>query len=217
MSRRAVFLDRDGTLVHPRHYPSRPEDLVLFDGIGPGLRTLQDAGFLLILITNQSGIARGLFTVADLERMHQHLRDQLERLSVRLDGIYFCPHHEDGSIPALSFACDCRKPQPGMLLRAAADHSLDLSCSWFVGDILDDVEAGHRAGCRTILVDLGTEPSPSTPGRRPDFIARDTRHALQIIQAVEGLGEPSNLDYRPAGWEPLSSSLVAGGPCVQAG
>jgi D-glycero-D-manno-heptose 1,7-bisphosphate phosphatase len=210
MTGRAVFLDRDGTLVHPRHYPARPEELVLFDGIGPGLRILQDAGFLLIVITNQSGIARGLFTEADLERMHRHLRDELGRLSVCLGGIYYCPHHEEGSIPALSFSCDCRKPQPGMLLRAAAEHGINLSRSWLAGDILDDVEAGNRAGCRTVLVDLGTEAAPTTALRRPGFVARDTVHALQIIATVEGIASPSELTYRPAGWRRGAEMAAAG-------
>src|SRR6266487_1747231 len=190
--RKAVFLDRDGTLVHPRHYPSSPEELQLYAGIGPGLRALQKVGFRLIVITNQAGIARGYFTADDLQRMHEHLTSELAQLGVQLDAIYFCPHHPDGAIPELAIRCDCRKPQPGMLLRAAADLDLDLRASWFVGDILDDVEAGNRAGCRTILVDLGTEKLPVenrsiAPLRCPTFIARDTLNALHIIKASEGI------------------------------
>ena len=201
MMDRALFLDRDGTLVQPRHYPSRPEDLVLFDGIGQQLRSLQQAGFRLVVITNQSGIARGYFTESDLRRMHDHLAAELARFGVRLDGIYHCPHHPDGAIPELAVRCACRKPEPGLLLRAAADLDLDLARSWFVGDILDDVEAGNRAGCRTILVDLGTEPSPQRPVRRPHFVARSTSHALQIVRAMEHLGRMPNLAYRPARWQ----------------
>ncbi len=201
MKQRAVFLDRDGTLVHPRRYPSRPEDLHLYDGIGPGLRNLQKAGFRLVVITNQAGIARGYFTETDLQRMHEYLAMQLAQLGVRLDGIYYCPHHPAGVIPELSVRCDCRKPQPGMLLQAAADLSLDLHSSWFVGDILDDIEAGKRAGCRTVLVDLGTEHLPEQCIRRPDFIARDTSHALQIISACEQLGPLTDLVYHPPSWQ----------------
>lgn len=185
--RRAIFLDRDGTLVHPRHYPSRPADLCLYDGIGPGLCRLQEAGFRLVVVTNQSGIARGYFSIDDLTAMHEHLARELARYGVRLDGIYHCPHHPDGIIPELAVCCDCRKPGPGMARRAAADLGLDPARSWFVGDILDDVEAGHRAGCRTVLVDLGTEPPPAHPLREPDYVARDTRHALDIIAQCEGL------------------------------
>lgn len=185
MKHRAVFLDRDGTLVHPRHYPSRPEDLHLYNNIGPGLRAIQRAGFRLVVITNQSGIARGYFTEADLQRMHEYLVKELEQLDVRLDAIYYCPHHPAGVIRELTMRCNCRKPQPGMLLKAAADLDLDLQQCWFIGDILDDVEAGNRAGCRTILVDLGTESIPQQQLRCPNFVTRDTLHALQIIKAIE--------------------------------
>lgn len=200
LKRRALFLDRDGTLVQPRHYPTRPEDLCIYAGVGAELRRFQEAGFRLVVITNQSGLARDLFTSADLQRMHEHLIAELARSSVRLDGIYHCPHHPDGVIPDLSVRCGCRKPEPGMLFRAAADLGLDLQRSWVVGDILDDVEAGNRAGCRSILVDLGTEPPPDRPARRPDLVARDTRHALRMIRAVERLGPAAELTHRPATW-----------------
>src|SRR5437868_1537519 len=196
----ALFLDRDATLVHPGHYPSRPEDLYLYDGIGLELRVLQEVGFRLVVITNQAGIARGYFTEADLQRMHAYLTSELARLGVHLDGIYYCPHHIDGVIPELAIHCDCRKPQPGMLLQAAADLEIDLQNSWFVGDILDDIEAGNRAGCRTILVDLGTEQQPGRPVRRPTFVARTTLHALRIIRAVEQHGSSIELSYRPPSW-----------------
>lgn len=189
MKHRAVFLDRDGTLVHPRHYPSRPEDLHLYNNIGPGLRDIQRAGFRLVVITNQAGIARGYFTEADLKRMHEHLVRELERLDVRLDAIYYCPHHPEGVIRELAMRCNCRKPQPGMLLKAAEDLDLDLQHCWFIGDILDDVEAGNRAGCRTILVDLGTETIPEQRLRRPNFVTQDTLHALQIITSIESYNE----------------------------
>ena len=199
---RAVFLDRDGTLVHPRHYPSRPEDLRLYDGIAPGLRALRRMGFRLVVITNQSGLARGLFTEADLDRMHGRLRERLAADDVWLDGIYHCPHHPDGVVPGLARRCDCRKPEPGMLLRAARELHLSLADSWLVGDILDDVEAGHRVGCQSVLVDLGTESPPAAPQRRPDFIARDTRHALRLIQAIEGGATDDTVEtnYLPASW-----------------
>jgi D-glycero-D-manno-heptose 1,7-bisphosphate phosphatase len=200
MKRRAVFLDRDGTLVHAAHYPSRPQDLHLYDNIGPGLRALQSLGFCLVVITNQAGIARGYFSEADLRRMHVYLRTKLALWGVHLDGIYYCPHHPEGVVPELAVSCACRKPQPGMLLQAARDLDLDLEHSWFIGDILDDVEAGNRAGCRTILVDLGTEPAPEHFLRSPAFVARDTRHALEIIKTVTALEPDLDLVYRPATW-----------------
>lgn len=209
MKDRAVFLDRDGTLVHARHYPSRPDHLVLYEGIADALRSLQSAGFRLVVVTNQSGIARGYFTEHDLDAMHTHLRRQLATAGVRLDGIYHCPHHVNGTIARLAVDCDCRKPQPGMLRRAAADLRLDLDRSWLVGDILDDVEAGRRAGCRTILVDLGTERFPPVPLRTPHYVARDTRHALDIIRTHEGLLPAADLSYVPSSWRTAASAVAS--------
>lgn len=200
MRQQAIFLDRDGTLVHPRHYPSLPAHLKLYDGIVSGLCRLQAAGFRLIVVTNQSGIARGYFTFEDLWRMHNHLWSELASKGVRLDAIYACPHHPDGVLPELAMHCACRKPLPGMLLRAAHDFELDLRASWVIGDILDDVEAGHRAGSRTVLVDLGTERAPEQALRTPEYVARNTRHALSIVCAVEGLSRRADLNYLPRAW-----------------
>lgn len=187
MGNRAVFLDRDGTLVHPVHFPSRPEQLRLYEGISPELGVLQKAGFRLVVITNQSGIAHGYFTEVDLQLMHEYLASQLAQFDVQLDGLYYCPHHPDGIIPEFAIHCGCRKPQPGMLLQAAADLDIDLPRSWFVGDILDDVEAGNRVGCRTVLVDLESEQMSEQPVRCPDKITQDTIHALRFIAAAEHL------------------------------
>jgi D-glycero-D-manno-heptose 1,7-bisphosphate phosphatase len=200
MRRRAVFLDRDGTLVRVYHYPSRPEQLRLYDNIAAELRVLQEQGFCLIVITNQSGLAHGYFTEDDLQRMHAYLIEQLAEQGVYLDGIYYCPHHPEGVIPELAIACDCRKPRPGLLLQAARDLEIDLEHSWFVGDILDDVEAGNRAGCHTVLVDLGTEQYPTEPVRFPAFVAPDTKQALRLIQTVTSLEPEIDLVYRPRAW-----------------
>lgn len=207
---RAIFLDRDGTLVHPRHYPSRPEDLRLYDGIGPELYALRRMGFKLVVITNQSGVARGFFTPADLDRMHTHLRERLAAWGVRLDGVYYCPHHPKGVVPGLAVRCDCRKPQPGMLLRAAQELRLSLEDSWLVGDILDDVEAGNRARCQSILVDLGTESRPEQPMRHPAYVARDTVHALRIIQDAEANEDIVEKDYLPPSWQEAAMAASAG-------
>jgi D-glycero-D-manno-heptose 1,7-bisphosphate phosphatase len=204
---RALFLDRDGTLVAPRHYPSRPSDLVLQPGVGPRLRTFQDAGWELIVVTNQSGLARGYFTEEALEGMHDHLRDMLGVWGVALNAIQACPHHVDGVIPHLAIACDCRKPRPGMLLKAAHERNIELSRSWMVGDILDDIEAGNRAGCQSVLVDLGTERLPDTRERWPRFVARSTAEALDHIAFAEDLRPqrtpPSR--YRPSQWSAPAS------------
>lgn len=204
MRQRALFLDRDGTLVYPVPYPSCPEDLCLYTDLGPGLSALQACGFHLIVVTNQSGVALGYFRAVDLERMHTALAANLRTYGVELTGIYACPHHPQGVISEFATECACRKPRPGLLLQAAAEHHIDLASSWMVGDILDDVEAGKRAGCRTILVDLGTEAPPDHALRQPDFVARTTCHALQIIQAIEqkDQGRMSvDLTYQPASWQ----------------
>lgn len=196
----ALFLDRDGTLTHRYHYPSRPEHLRLYDGIAESLAELRRAGFRLVVVTNQSGIARGYFTEDDLDVMHTYLRAALATYGAELDAIYYCPHHPDGVISELAMRCACRKPEPGMLLRAAQELDLDLSRSWLIGDILDDVEAGARAGCRTALVDVGSEPEPQSALRWPDYVARDTSHALAIVKGIEGLGPLPTLSYVPPSW-----------------
>lgn len=212
---KALFLDRDGTLVVARHYPRGPEELELYPSVGAALRPIQDAGFRLVMITNQSGLAHGYFDADALTRMHDHLRAELGRDGVQLDGVYHCPHHPDGVVKELAVPCDCRKPRPGMIRQAARDLDIDPSRSWFVGDILDDMEAGQRAGCRTVLVDLGTESETSLPLRQPDYVGRDMSHALAIIAAVEHLGDAADLAYLPEAWgtpgrrEPLVAS--AGG------
>jgi D-glycero-D-manno-heptose 1,7-bisphosphate phosphatase len=200
----AIFLDRDGTLVEPRHYPSRPEELILYPAIVPQLQLLRREGFRLVVITNQSGIARGYFSESDLDRMHAYLRVSLQRRGVDLDGFFYCPHHPEGVIPELAIDCDCRKPEPGLLLAAAAELQVDLTRSWFIGDILNDVEAGNRAGCRTILVDLGTEPAPEAPKRTPYYVARSTEHALRIVRAVERIGPNVETSYLPRAWSPTA-------------
>ncbi|WP_367137399.1 MULTISPECIES: D-glycero-alpha-D-manno-heptose-1,7-bisphosphate 7-phosphatase [Streptomyces] len=177
--RPAVFLDRDGTLTEPRHYPSRPEDLVLQAGIGPPLRALQHAGFALVVVTNQSGLARGLVDEAAVAPMHQRLRDLLAHHRVRLDGIYLCPHHPGGTVPRFSRVCSCRKPAPGMLHQAAGDLGRDLSSSWMVGDSACDIDAGHRAGTRTALV--GPRP---LAGVAPTLYRTTTARALAAIAGV---------------------------------
>ncbi|MET7854123.1 HAD-IIIA family hydrolase [Streptomyces avermitilis] len=177
--RPAVFLDRDGTLTLPRHYPARPKDLVLQPGISTPLRQLQDRGWALVVVTNQSGLARGYFGEPELAAMHRYLRELLAKAGVRLDGIYHCPHHPDGVVPGLAVRCSCRKPRPGMLTTAAAQLDIDLTASWMVGDFASDVEAGRHAGCRTALVGPG-RPMDG-PSVRADVVTRTTSAALRHI------------------------------------
>jgi len=179
--RKAVFLDRDGTLIRNYHYGCDPERIELLEGVPEGLRLLKREGYSLVVVTNQAGIAKGFFSEAQLAEMHKRLGWLLDSLGAPVDGWYYCPHHPEGTIPRFSIRCDCRKPMPGMLLKACAEMKLELSSSWIVGDILDDVEAGKRAGTRAILLDLGTESPPDRPERTPDYVVRDLREAAEII------------------------------------
>lgn len=144
--RRAVFLDRDGVIIKDMDYLSRPEDLRLLPGAARALRALRRAGYKTIVVSNQSGVARGYFTEAALRRVHAALRRRLG--TARPDAIYYCPHGPDDG-------CACRKPGIAMLRAAARRFKLDLTASWMVGDKRSDVLAGRRAGCRTILVRTG--------------------------------------------------------------
>ncbi|MCX4791946.1 HAD family hydrolase [Streptomyces sp. NBC_01221] len=174
--RKAVFLDRDSTLTEPRHYPSRPGDLVLQPDVGAALRALQHAGWALVVVTNQSGVARGFLTMNALEVMHERLGVLLAPHRVHLDGIYACPHHLDGTVPDYRGPCPCRKPAPGMLHRAAYDLELDLTRSWTVGDSPCDIAAGRAAGTHTALV--GTRPYG---GALPDVHCATTAEALHTV------------------------------------
>lgn len=149
---RAVFLDRDGTLIRDKKYAHRPAEIELLDGVVPGLKLLQRAGYHLIVVTNQSGVARGLFKEADVNEMHEHLRQLLLAEGVDIAGFYYCPHHPEGVVPDYTFRCDCRKPAPGLILRASAEKAISLPQSWLIGDLVTDIEAGLAAGCNTILI-----------------------------------------------------------------
>lgn len=152
---RAVFLDRDGTLNVEKDYLYRPEDFVFIDGAPEAVRRLQQAGFKVIVVTNQSGVARGYFGPDAVEGLHRHIQELLAAYETQIDAFYYCPHHPQYGNEAFRLDCDCRKGKPGMLLQAAREHALDLAGSYMVGDKAADIEAGVRAGCRTILVETG--------------------------------------------------------------
>jgi D-glycero-D-manno-heptose 1,7-bisphosphate phosphatase len=178
MRRPAVFLDKDGTLIHDVPYNVDPARVQLTLGAREGVRMLRAAGYALVVASNQSGVARGLFTPNDLVRV----RDRIEQLlDLTLDGFYCCPHLPDGRVDAYAIACECRKPRPGLLTRAAQELGLDLERSWMVGDILSDVEAGARAGCRTVLMCGFRTETFDGPLRTPTLIATDLHDAARQI------------------------------------
>ena len=147
--RRAAFLDRDGVIIEDRGYVFREEELALLPGAAGALARLKRAGYLLIVVTNQSGIARGYFAEADMHRLHDGLQRALQRAlgpDAAIDAFYFCPHHPAGTVAELAIACPCRKPRPGMIERALAEWPIDRDDSFMVGDKASDVEAGLGAG-----------------------------------------------------------------------
>ncbi len=186
MSSRAVFLDKDGTLIEDIPYNVDPELIRPTKGALEALRFLQDAGYQLIVVSNQSGVARGVFPERALIDVEQKLRAILSSAGVNLAGFYYCPHHPGAVVARYAMDCDCRKPKPGLLLRAASDHQIDLGASWMIGDILDDIQAGKSAGCKTILLDNGHESEWGlTPDRRPDFLVKDLLEAVDALVAVD--------------------------------
>jgi histidinol-phosphate phosphatase family protein len=188
MGRRAVFLDKDGTVVVNVAYNVDPARLTLTHRAGDGLRLLQNLGYELVVVSNQSGVARGYFAERGLATVQGRLAELLWAHGVRLTDSFYCPHHPDGSVATNAFACPCRKPEPGLLRTAAARHGIDLDRSWMVGDILDDVEAGRRAGCATILVNSGGETEwVVTPLRCPQYVVSDLWVAAQTIVSVDGI------------------------------
>jgi D-glycero-D-manno-heptose 1,7-bisphosphate phosphatase len=189
--RPGVFLDRDGTLVREVHHLRRLTDLELLPGVGAALAGLRHLGFALVGVTNQSVVARGLLSLAELAAIHAELQRRLGAAGAPLDAVYFCPHHPDTGEPPWRRVCDCRKPAPGMLQRAAADHGLDLEASFMIGDALTDLQAGWRAGCRTVLVLTGygqRTQAALTPAdqQRLSLVAADLPAAAQWIAAQVG-------------------------------
>lgn len=179
--RRAVFLDRDGTLIVDRPYSADPNTIELLPGVAEGLSVLQEAGYLLIVVTNQSGIARGFFDESALGRMHERLDSILADSGVNVAAYYYCPHHVEGTNRALAVPCDCRKPAPGMLFRAASDWAIDLGRSWLIGNTPTDLEAARAAGCRALLV--GTSETSSAYPRFDSLL-----DAARVIIEADGHG-----------------------------
>jgi len=184
--RRAIFLDRDGTLLDELGYLARPEDLRLIAGVGPPLVKLREAGFFLCVVTNQSGIARGLLDEDDLAAIHERMRTELEREGAYLDAILHCPHHPKHGTPPLRRDCHCRKPSPGLILEAASRFAVDLSQSWVIGDSARDLESGRRASIEgRILVLTGkgreTEAGLSPEERAQVHVVPNLAVAAQVV------------------------------------
>lgn len=207
--RPCLFIDTDGTLVESLPNNTDPVLLRFIPGAGEALARLQAAGLALVIVTNQSGLAHGRFTRAEFARLQQILLQRLqEEYGVRIDGVEVCPHGPDRDGRP---ACLCRKPAPGMLVRAAARHGLDLKRSWMVGDTLDDVEAGHRAGAGGLLLDSGGETVwRRSPLREPDARFFDWPSLATYVEKLAGGLASAQTDWLPRPQGSYASALPAG-------
>lgn len=189
--RPAVFLDRDGTLTVESDWVRSGRDLALVPGAAEAVALFSRAGFTVVLVTNQSAVARGIVTEPELAAIHAHFAALLAERGARIDAFYHCPHHPTEGVGAYRTECACRKPRPGMLLAAARELGLDLSRSWIVGDALRDLEAGWSAGTRAVLVATGKgaaeHAAALAKGRAPDAFVPDVLAAARwILGRVQG-------------------------------
>ena len=192
---RAVFLDRDGVInamVYQAEFglidsPANPDEFELLPGVGEAVKTINQLGFLAIVISNQPGMAKGKFTEELLEATKLKMHQELAAYGAHLDAVYYCVHHPDAAVPEYKVKCECRKPRPGLLLRAAEEWDIDLQRSYFVGDGISDVVAGQRAGCKTFLVNSRKCYICDELARQqvePDFMAKDLADAVEAIGMI---------------------------------
>lgn len=180
--RKAVFLDRDGTIVVHEPYLSSPDQLKLLPNVAQGIRLFRECGYLIIIVTNQSGVARGFFDEERLTLIHQKLITTLEDEGAMIDDLYYCPHHMEGTIDRYKVDCNCRKPKPGMLLDAARQHHIDLTQSLMIGDSETDMLAGKNAGCECVLIRNNRMDERTTaPMIGTDYIVKDLLEAANYI------------------------------------
>jgi histidinol-phosphate phosphatase family protein len=186
--KKAVFLDRDGVINENGPKIDSPEKFVMIAGSPEAIKRLNEAGYLVIIATNQPEIAKGFFGFVELENVHKHMKALLEAKGAHIDSIYVCPHHPEkgfpGEVAELKVKCDCRKPEPGMILRAITDNGIDPSQSWMIGDSKSDIIAGQKAGLKTIFLTAGGSSGSKQEKELeciPDFEAPSLREAVEII------------------------------------
>jgi D-glycero-D-manno-heptose 1,7-bisphosphate phosphatase len=189
MKRRAVFIDRDGTLSEEVGYINHPSRFLLFPYAAGAVKLLNDHEWLAVIITNQAGVARGYFDEAMIQTVHDNLKRDLQSAGARIDGIYYCAHHPSVGEPPYRQDCDCRKPKPGLIKRAAIDLNIDVQQSWMIGDRYSDIELARNAGVRAALVLSGYgrgewENQRSSWQHQPDLIAENLFEAIASITAV---------------------------------
>ncbi len=213
MSEKAIFLDRDDTLIEDPGYINNPEQVKLLDGVPEALIQLKALGYKLIVVTNQSAVAHGIVTEKVLGEIHERLKQLLAEKNTSLDRIYYCPYHPEGVVPKYCKESNSRKPSPGMLLKAADEMDIDLGQSWCVGNSSRDIEAGLQAGCKTILIDMPPahqkQPasSLSPAGVNPDYKAVNIKEAVNIVKKY--LRSPAE-EQKQA--QPISTSQTEAAP-----
>ena len=191
--RAAIFLDRDGVLIEDANLLTVAGGIQVLEGVPKALERLRANGFRLIVVSNQAVVARGLATEPEVESINRCIGELIEQGGgPRIDAFYFCPHHPKATLPAYRKVCDCRKPEPGMLLRAAREHEIDLKGSFMVGDRMTDVIAGAKAGARTVLIQTGQHTAPPIettepldPSIKPDHVCGSLAEAAEWILKVK--------------------------------
>lgn len=184
MGNKAVFIDRDGTINIDGPYLDNPDRFEMYLGVGEGVKKLKDDGFKILVMTNQSGIARGYFTEDILLNIHERMKMEFIKFDVKLDRIYYCPHHPDDD-------CDCRKPKTGLFEKAIEEHDIDVNQSYMIGDKILDVEAGQKIGVKTVLIPEAHARNEflSTKNEwecHPDYVADDFVDAVEWILKING-------------------------------
>jgi len=187
LKKKAVFLDRDGTLIEDMGYGADVTRLRFLPGALEAVQRLNRAGYAVVIVTNQSGVARGLFSEDELEEFNRKLILLAREHGARINGIYYCPHHPEGKVPIYTVDCRCRKPKPGLLLRAAEALGINLRASFAIGNMPRDVEAGRRAGCRTIFIESGAAPETQARAIASDFTTDSLSAAVDIILEAPAL------------------------------
>jgi D-glycero-D-manno-heptose 1,7-bisphosphate phosphatase len=172
---KAIFIDKDGTLIKNVPYNTDTGKVSIYEDVPDAIRMFKEQGFKIVVVSNQPGIALGYFNESEFQNFIQTFFRMFKEKNSSLDGFYYCPHFPAGKKSRYVKKCNCRKPMPGMILKAAKDLNIDLSRSWMVGDILNDVESGKRAGCRTVLIDNGNET---------EWVLSDERRPLYILKKV---------------------------------
>jgi D-glycero-D-manno-heptose 1,7-bisphosphate phosphatase len=179
---KAVFLDRDGTIIEDVGYPHERSDIRFLPRVGEAIKLLNENRFKVIVVTNQSGVARGYFTEETVKEINSYIQETLAREGASIHKFYYCPHHVDGTIEEYRQDCYCRKPNPGMIEEAVREFDIDVKNSFAIGDKSSDIEAGHRAGCKTILLASEDHLNKEREGALiADYIATDLYEAVKLL------------------------------------